>query len=364
MRILVTQMGEDLIKVMTEENDLYQREKSRKNLRDSIKSQEVKTRNLLKTQNNFLKTNNKRFKKDLLNNLEHDQTKISTDDLQSAKEIPIHQKRLIIPKNVTDKYNTENKNNSNLPSLVITGANNNNNNNILSANNTIDSDHSNTRQKITVKQILNNKAYKNLKQTIISDKNMKDKLSFIDENKFRSTYSGKTTLQRVDDILNKKINPDRINFIKYLNTKDKISEVQIKRINEFDEEKINRVNKICQIVFHNEERANIFKESIKERIFINKNKDKVEYKRYLNNMGANIKKTEDILTNYSKTIDKRERYKDIHNELVKNYWVKNNVDFIARKTFKFHNMDSNRETSEINSNINASRQLNITQSEY
>jgi hypothetical protein len=130
-----------------------------------------------------------------------------------------------------------------------------------------------------------------------------------------------------------------------------------------DEEKINRVNKICQIVFHNEERASLFKDTIKERLIIHKNKDKVEYKRYLDRMGQNVKNSEKILMNYSKSIDKRERYKDIHNEIVKNYWVKNNVDFINRKTAKFQSND-NKEASDIISNMNVSRQLNITQSEY
>ena len=60
-------------------------------------------------------------------------------------------------------------------------------------------------------EIIPNYAVNRMKIKLIKDKKMKDKLSKIDENNFRSIYSSKTDLEKLDDILSfPKINSTKV----------------------------------------------------------------------------------------------------------------------------------------------------------
>lgn len=247
-----------------------------------------------------------------------DQTTVSIEELNGAKEIHVKLKKINIPKNVTERYNSENKPNALLPHVNI------------APKKDEAKDNFKHRTKHTIKDVLNATTLDKLKTKYIHDKVMRDKLSRVDEDHFRTYYEDKTYMERLNEKLEKKINPDRINLINYLNDKKEVSSVLIKRLAEFDEEKINRVNKICQIVSHNEERGKLFKDIIKERLKIKQNRDKVDYKSKIENMGNSLYGFNEIMKEYAKTINKKEKYRDIHNDMQKTYWKKYNTDKMQR----------------------------------
>ena len=333
MRILVTKLGDELLKIMAEENltETKQKleniltERGKTNLHISVnrnKSNETKNGK----SSSLNKSNNSKYRGDLLNKLEQDQSKIASEDLISSKIINIKQKKLNIPKNVTERYNSDIKSGLILPSVTLPKFKEESFNNALSLDGSV-----NIRNKFTFKDVLNDRTYMDLKNKLIKDKKIKDSLSRIDETKFRTIYGEKSNVEKLEDMLTKNINPDRINLIKYLNQKNDVSDVLIKRLTEYSEDKINKVNKICQIVFFNEERGHIYKEKIEERMVTNQNREKTEYKTSIETMGNSMKGISNILKDYEKISNKREKYRDIHNDVVNKFWRKYNVHRFEKK---------------------------------
>lgn len=339
MRIIITPLGDDFVKGLKEDKETLlttRTERGRnKPKRDFSNEKHENYTERIDTKESH-RSKIQKHKKDLMNKLEMDQTTISVEDLSTAKEIHVKLKKVNIPKNVTERYNAVGKTSIILPNVTIPKKEN---------NNTINTSHI-KRSKHTIKEILNADTLKTLKTKYVSDKKMRDKLFIFDERNFRTYYQDKNYVDQLNDRLERKINPDRINLINYLHVKEKVSDVLIKRIAEFDEEKINRANKICQIVSHNEERGKLFKEVIKERLKSKQTRDKVDYKVKIENMGNDLLGINEILKEYAKSLNKREKYRDIHNDLQKTHWKKYNVDDITRR------VNINIHTSNVNTSLN------------
>lgn len=374
MRILVTKLGDELIKLMAEEhiakNNLHTTSNmifSERNMTMNNMNSLSKTNNMLKTSHTRNKSNisnnssyknnrskNSKFRSDQLTKLDQDQTKISAEDLLTSKVISIKQKKLNIPKNVTERYNSDNKNSFILPSVTLPKFKDHSNMNNLSMNN-YNSTFNTTnginaqRQLFSFRDILNDDTYVNLKKKLTKDRKVKDRLSRVDETKFRSTFGEKSEIENLDNMLSRNINPDRINLINYINKKNDLSDVLIKKLVEYSEDKINKANKICQIVFHNEERSHLFKERINERIQAKQNREKTEYKTTIEDMGNEIKSQSNILRDYEHNVNKRERFRDIHNEMVNKFWRKYKVQRFDKKS---SSMNKTQSTMDEFNNIN------------
>jgi len=341
MRILVTKLGDELVKIMVEENMTLTKfntttdnKQFTENKNLTIPPTHSKNKSNLSNKNglnnSINKSNHSKLRGDLHNKLEQDQTRIASDDFVSSKIISIKQKRLNIPKNVTEKYNSDNKASFILPSVTLPKFRQTINTNLTSSNNFMNLDSTkginSVRNTFTFRDVLEDNTYKDLKKRLNADKKMKDRLSRIDETKFRSVYGEKNSVEKLDEMLGKNINTDRINLINFLNKKKDVSDVLIKRLSEYSEDKINKVNKICQIVFFNEERSQISKERINERIQAKKNRENTEYKTSIEEMGVNMKSFGNILKDYDRSSDKRERFRDIHNDVVNKFWKKYQVN--------------------------------------
>lgn len=349
MRILVTKLGDEMIKTLAEENETEKKEmqksqsknRTQKNFNDTNKSNKSFISNNARNKSrdsSFGKTNNSKFRGDLLNKLDQDQSKLTSDDLISSKVISIKQKKLNIPKNITDRYNTnsDSKTNLILPSLTLpkfkdkTSSNFNLTN--MSQNNlNTTSNFNQHKNDFTFRDVLPDETYSTLKCKLEKDKKLKDRLSRIDETQFRSIFGQKTNSEKLDDMLMKNINLDKVNLIKYLNEKNDISDVLIKRLSEYSEDKINKVNKICQIVFFNEERSKIYKERIKDRINAKQNREKTEYKTCIESLGDGLNEVSDIFKDYKKPENQREKFRDIHNDTINKFWRKYQVSRYEKK---------------------------------
>jgi len=330
MRILITKLGDEVIKSIAEEkeNNINTQSKSKnkqqKNFNDTNKS----NKSFISNKN---KTLNSSFGKTKLTSNDNDNNSI----IMSSKIIQIKQKKINIPKNITDRYNTNSDTNTNLilPSLTLpkfkdkTSTNFNNTQNNLNTT----SNFTQNKNEFTFKDVLPDETYVSLKCKLEKDKKLKDKLSRIDENQFRSIFGQKSNSEKLDDMLMTNINLDKVNLIKYLNEKNDISDVLIKRLSEYSEDKINKVNKICQIVFFNEERSKIYKERIKDRINSKQNREKTEYKTCIESLGDGLNEVSDIFKEYKKPGNEREKYRDIHNDTINKFWRKYQVSRYDKK---------------------------------
>ena len=125
MRILVTKTGDEMIKTIVEENTIQNQSKTKtKNFNDTNKSNKSFMSNHLRNKSrdsSHGRTNNSKFR-ETLNKLDKDHQKLTAEDVRkTTKVISIHQKKLNIPKNITDRYNTnsDSKTNLILPSLTL-----------------------------------------------------------------------------------------------------------------------------------------------------------------------------------------------------------------------------------------------------
>jgi hypothetical protein len=363
MRILVTKLGDEIIKSIAEENNIniqsHSKNKQIKNFNDTNKSNRsfISKRNKSRD-SSYGKTNNSKFRGDQNIRFDQDQTKLTSNDLISSKVITVKQKKINIPKNITDRYNTnsDTKTNSILPSLTLPKFKDKTQSNFNLTQNNLNTttNFMQTKNDFTFRDILPDDTYHNLKRKLEKDKKLKDKLSRIDEKKFRSIFGQKTNSEKLDDMLMTNINLDKVNLIKYLNEKNDISDVLIKRLSEYSEDKINKVNKICQIVFFNEERSKIYKERMKERINSKKNREKTEYKTCIEVLGDELNEVSGIFRDYKKPENQRERFRDIHNDTINKFWRKYQVSRYDKKKNMtvtqsafgdFHNKNINKSIS-------------------
>jgi len=318
MRILLTPIGQSVIKHLEDNTKLYY---SKREIKKSIYNPAI-NHNKSKS-----KSSRSRQRESLIKKLEKDQNYISVNDIVASKEVNINQKKITISKTVTEMYNESSFNILNSYDNNLTLQSQYPNKNITTASNF----NNTSSQKLPLRNVLNEKSYTKLKSDYRKQKCMSDRLSRVDETKFRTSYETKNFLEKLEEKLEKNINLDRINLVKYLNEKHTVSSVLIKKISEMDEEQINKMNKICQIVYHNDENSKKIKDTIKEKINNLKNKEKQEYKNKIVIMGKEIDNISMILKNYEKKVNDKERYREKQNDIIKKYWEKYDIDKISRK---------------------------------
>lgn len=362
MRILVTKLGVELVKIMSEElNETMKIKKLKdqtspgkslkKSNREKSNSSTISPHNRNKSINNSKPSKQNNFFNETLKKNDHSNINIDAEDLLISKHISINQKKIHIPKNVTEKYNSD----IILPDLSVIKSKD-EKSLIASMDNFGQNSFGENRENYKFKEILNKTSYFDLKNKLKKEKKITDSLSRVDESNFRTVYGEKNKLEKLEDLLNSNINSNRLTLIKYINQHENISDLFLKKISEGKQEKIIKANKICQIVFHNKEKTEILNEKIKEKIVIKKNKEISDYKSYIVNMGNNLKDFSSIMKGYNKPILNRGKYKDIHNETAINYWKKFNVERLMHKTrsksgikleFNFMNLSKSQGSTEI-----------------
>ena len=301
MRIILTQLGDNTLKKLAEEDRLKkQKEQEELNYQKRIEMKMKMTR-----------------KDSDLKNLS-----------AIHKEVNIKQK--IIPKIITDKYNSDSRTNSILPQMN------------MSKNSEKDNEEMNYTNKmnLSLREIFQKSTLEDLKDRLVSEKRIKDRLSRIDETKFRSSFQDKSLINKIDEKLDHEIKPDKVNLIKYLKSKEKVSDKFIERLSNIPEFKENKINKICQVIFYNHNNENIFNQTIRQNMQIMKNKEKVEYKLGINQIGKSMKSFNDILKKYPDYEKNRKRFEEAYNDVKKNYWKKFNVERLERTKWQYINQNT------------------------
>lgn len=279
------------------------------------------------TQSNFSNVNNNNLIN--FNNQEYSTHGISEREEEPVdsfvEEVKVKQKRIIMPKSIQEKYNKET--NENAHSIIVP---------------TLPSDLSNTRKLynkdgskkkfLNVKDILNYNTIETLKKNKLRAKRVKELNTVINHDTFRTNYAEKDVLDELNEKLDVDIDINKINLIKYLHEKDKVSEKFIKQFESYSEEKLNKLNKICQIITYQNEMEKIDKDLIKEKIKMNLDNVKKNYKTLIDDVENDICFSNAILQPYKNKINKQAIYGDIFRE-TKRHWEKINADKLQRRKF-------------------------------
>ena len=350
MRILVTKQGNIIIQEIDDTMPLFPQNFNSTSKIRGYSTDYYPKRSKYSNISPFSKTNNifkpsphrKKYR-----NLED--TEITKEEMQSAKQIKLNEHKITFPKQFAEKYESDilNMNNNNiinssnnvLPSLT----NNNMNSNLekdfqTSMNsklkNNITSNNSFLKQEkyLSLKEIIPNNSLYQMKKKILKDRRIRDKLSFITENDFRTEYKPETDLQQFNHILlTSKVNSNKSNLIRYLNEK-KIAPLTIKLLAKKDVDKISKMNKICQTIFSNQEKDKLFNEIVKNKAKQKINNTKKEFQSTINGLGGNMNEAKEKLKKYEKRIDEKEKYREYFNDVVIHHWLKRDLERFNKKS--------------------------------
>ena len=341
MRILITEQGENTIKTIEDLNE-YQRSKTityGKSFR-TIKKLPYETYikynyyKKKKSNNSFSKTTQNFFphntpKKKLLEftpNITKDNFNESNKNNSDLTKVNLNMKKLVFPKDISDNY--ENDHNTtekliqkeeNFPEIVKIKK-------LIKPN-----------EKLSLNQILGNKRVIKLKKNLIKEEKMKDKLSRIDENNFRTNYRNFTKLEDLDYILSyKKINPNSTSLIRYISGNKNITKLSLQNIIDYNNNEMFKANQICQNIFYhqNEYFKNIFIRQ--QKIKAKHNNDKLKSNRALDQMSDDLKAENIIFQKYKNKVDRSEAYREKYNDMDKYYWRKYNFDNLMTKKYQKH----------------------------
>ena len=290
------------------------------------------------TKRNSSLTKNKTF-------IDTDKGHLTSNELKQAKKIDLKVPKVLFPKNFVEKYENDSKTTSNiittsgnfLPSLA--------NSSHLSSR---DEELEQLNKLYSFKEIIPERTVTKIKLNMIKESTQKAKLSRVTEQNFRSVYQAETELEKFDEILDyPKVTPNKLSLIKYLNESKNLNPISLKTLVQSNPERINRVNKMCQILYHDEEQQRLLNDIIKGKLKQKVSADKIEFQNKIKEMKNEVDCIKDRLNKYSNRLDDRERYRDIHNDLVLHYWNKKDYDRFNKKSKIKHKLLS----SDINDSV-------------
>lgn len=293
---------------------------------------------------NFSKILNKKIPKNLkkskiklfrnISNINMEDIEITKEEINSAKQIKVTEKKIYFPKEFSDKY--EKFETDKMNSGII-----NSSNNILPSISQkkdiydgLNDSNSMLRNKkyISLAEIIPNDSIIQMKKRILDDKRQRDKATIITQNDFRTEYEAESDIQKLNNILSEsKVNSNKHSLIKYLKER-KLNPLTIKVISKKNANKINRINKMCQIIFQNEDKEKLFNDFVKNKVKHQLNSTKKDFQNEINNMGNNMSLIKEKLKKYERTVDNKERYRDHFNELLYHYWLKKDFERFNKKS--------------------------------
>jgi len=269
---------------------------------------------------------------------------IDYNDRENVKRISVNQNKIKVPKSLIEKYNkaddaltTQYTVLPTLPAsmqnLSLTKRENSVSFRQMSQNKT-----SNTlmKQSYNLKEIIPRKIIKDLKRKLKSEKVIKEDTGHFDLTNFRTKYNEKDISGNINENLIKEIEKHNINFIKYINSKDKISDLLLKQITTSDEHRICQIDKVCHTVATHKELEHLDKCLRDDKITYSHNFEKKDYRQKITNMKKEVTDSKQIIERYGdmnckNEFLKKQRYKEIWKEIKKGYWDKHNVDHINRE---------------------------------
>ena len=242
----------------------------------------------------------------------------------------LNHENLDIPFLMSKKYNDNNNNSSqktnSVPDLFY------------SINETIDKEITNKSRNIKlpvirtsfpIKYIINPYSYKKLENEV---KCKRDNLKRVklNENNFRSEYYD-DPVKKFERSVSSEIKIQNKNLIMYLNKDNDISNNFIKQLSNFNDEKLIKLNKICQKVFLFKNKNQNIQKNIKDKL----NEDTVKinntYKNRLNELKKDLEKSKSILNFQYPKFNKKDRYINQYRKAEKD-WIRYDTERYFKKS--------------------------------
>jgi hypothetical protein len=262
-----------------------------------------------------------------------------TPNIKYLKNLKIHNlnlQKINVSKSIIEKYDRTNSTSNLILSNKISSFLSNENKKI-SKNKS-----SNNIKILSFNEIIPENIVKNMKIQFINDKIMKNKLSKVDENKFRSIYKIKTDLEKLDDILSfPKINSNKISLIRYLNNCKKIKPKILETLVKSNKEKINKLDKLAEVIMNEDENQKLQNSIIQNKIKNIQNEESVYINKEINKMKKQMDGFKNRLEKYKIPIDKKDKYRDLLKDIENNYWNKYNYDKLNKKSFSINKTNTN-----------------------
>lgn len=343
MRIITTQYGESQFNLLKIENKQLEEVKRKKKIKEDLNKKEKwrkktmiernekdiqKLRKLTNINNNH---NENSSYKELINKKEPYLNTVKskifpTLEDEKISEVIIKQKKIPIPKIIYEKYNSQKdfiEDSIIMPSLPLS----------LTRNEKFYNKDGTKKKYLSIKEILKDETLYSLKEKKEKEKRIKELNTKITHESFRTNYGEKDMIKELYNKLNTELDVNKINLIKYLHEKDTLSEAFIKKFSDFSEEKLNKLNKICQIISFRREVERLNEDIIKDKVKSNDNRIKLEYKESIDQAKYLIEEYKNIIGAYTNKVDKKEIYGDIFRK-TKMEWEKANLRRLQRRTNK------------------------------
>jgi len=328
MRIIVTEQGGTLLKALS--NDKYHDDLKKANSPKKRHNEKESSLDKNKLKDNLenlrvLEIKNKKLSipKDIAekyNEIKDEETSILPKLYTNLKKSAQQKEQQSTRKNTVEDINTESTRENTEGGAVPTSKKNPNSLSYYSMEN-----QPFMQTSYRVKDIMTDEALANMKNNIIKEVNLKNRLANVVSINFRNPFlTPQSRIKDIEGALSTKIQTDKSNIIQYINSKNCLSPKLVKKIANYDEEKFERLNKICQRVFNN----NIEEKDMKYRINgIIENihqTNKADYKKQMNEMEKEVQGIKHICDKYPPR-DDREKYENLLYDMKKNHW--NKYDF-------------------------------------
>ena len=352
MRVIVTRNGIEVVEELDEMNrynPLSSQSIGKKNLtsynrrNNSLETKSNRYSNTFTSLNDTRKSNKRFSSPD-----EFDIENLPQNELKQAKELKLTTTKISFPKSFAHNYD-DNDTSSNIidSNFQLPTLSNNFKSIIQSDNNSL----LNSKY-YSFRDIIPNNKINQMKLNIINEKRLKDRLSRIDETKFRSVYQPKTELEKFDDVLDcPLINPNKMGLIRYLNESKNPQPVTLKDLANSSISRINRMNKMCGILLRKEDQQKVMSQNIQKKIKNGINAEMIEYQKQIDDMKQNINDFKEKMEKYNvKRVDHKENYKDLFHIMETKVWAKYDFERLNKKSTPKLKSEYN-----INSNISDNR---------
>ena len=190
------------------------------------------------------------------------------------------------------------------------------------------------KRKIPMKDIIQGNAYNELLDEFTKEKILKRKNYVMSNKEFRTTKE-ESKKKKLDELLNKTINSNRVDFINYIQKKSTVNMVFIKNISQMDESKMTKMNKICQLLKEKEENELRKKKKKEQQEKEKKENFPNEWNRTVRDIKKEFQKTKELLERpYSQHSNIYKKLKEYQFETTGKYWNKYNVNRLQRPIHK------------------------------
>ncbi len=340
MRIIVTQQGEQIIEQLermnsTTSNRIHKMTNKNRNLSHSNFQKMNTNKNKIKSRNLTKNSLNTIYSKDSLKSKKTNSMYFLTQDINSpslnnTKRYHLSMKKIYFPKYFVEKYESPSKStvsiikqtNNFLPSLKQN----------ISSDSKEEDEKLNYNRLFSFKDIIPKKTIYNMKTNILKKSIEKERNTKIDSSNFRSIYQLKSPIDKFNDLINQPIlHTGNYGLIKYFNEKKNTSPLSIKGIVDSNPLRLNKVNKICESIFRDEEKQKSSQERIEKKIKERNNNEKLIFSKVIKTAKFNIEEIKEKLDKYNKRIDPKQRYKELFKELNLKYWNKYDFDKLNKK---------------------------------